>query len=581
MKIHNVTQGSDAWLDLRNNCFTASEAPAMMGCGWVSREELLFQKKTGITPEIDEKTQALFDKGHAAEASARPGIESEIGETLYPATATHDDYAWMLSSFDGITMMEDTVWEHKLWNEKLAELVRLSRETGECQLTGKHFWQLEQQLLVSGAEKVVFTVSDGTEERKESFEYFPVHGRAEELMAGWAQFRADLEVYQPPESKNLPTANVISDLPVVTYRREGMSIMSDFDKFKRQASRLIERAKKPMVTDQDFADGKQIAKIFSKAEKLLDGVVDRINAEVPDIDAFRRGVLEAKEEIIRARIDVDKRYNNELKSRKAAIQNDASREVAMYVAELESSLSGIRIPHINDGIVQATKGKRTIDTFQQAANDAVATAKIAYKQQADIAAANLKTLGASSEYRFLFNDIAQIAFKPSNDFANLVNARISEHKAKEEARIQAEREYIRQEEEAKAMAEAERQMRIQAEQEAKKASEQIVAEPMQAMPTNQAPAQPLAKIAEHAAVTQKKRVQVTISEEMFSRLKKLASEECWDDEIQSGETIVDDFAGGNIDEAYSGGFSSGEVSIAREILEDAGIAFKQKEEALF
>lgn len=456
MQIHNVQQGLPEWHDLRNKCFTASEAPAMMGCGWISREELLFQKKTGITPEIDEKTQALFDNGHAAEAAARPGIESEIGESLYPATATHDDYEWLLASFDGVDMMETIVWEHKLWNEKLAEMVRQSRETGECQLTGKHYWQLEQQLLVSGAEKVVFTVSDGTEDRKESFEYFPVPGRAEELMQGWEQFRVDLEAYQPPESKNLPTANVISDLPVITYTRDGLVVRSDFDVFKQRASQLLERAKQPMKVDQDFADGKELVKVFDGAEKALKTIADRVIAEVSDINQFRTDLLDMAETIRRARLDLNKRVETELNARKSAIQNEARQQVSDYAAELEKELQGLRLPRLDDGIVSATKGKRTLDTFQQAANDAVASAKIAYKQQADIAGANLKTLAENAgEYDFLFNDRAQIAFKPADDFANLVNARISEHKAKEEARIQAERERIRQEEEAKAKAEAE------------------------------------------------------------------------------------------------------------------------------
>ena len=112
MKIANVQQGSVEWLELRATKFTASEAPSMMGYGWISRDELLKQKATGITPEVLPDLQEIFDKGHAAEESARPLIEEKIGEELYPATAVSDEYDWLLASFDGVTMLEDIVFEH-------------------------------------------------------------------------------------------------------------------------------------------------------------------------------------------------------------------------------------------------------------------------------------------------------------------------------------------------------------------------------------------------------------------------------------------------------------------------------------
>ena len=63
-----------------------------------------------------------------------------------------------------------------------------------------------------------------------------------------------------------------------------------------------------------------------------------------------------------------------------------------------------------------------------------------------------------------------------------------------------------------------------------------------------------------------------ISEEVIARLKKLAERRTWADGLDN-ETIVDDFAGGNIDDAYYGGESSGETSLARSILTDLGIEF--------
>ncbi|MCP5345143.1 MAG: YqaJ viral recombinase family protein, partial [Pseudomonadales bacterium] len=101
MNLLNVLQGSEQWHEVRGKCFTASEAPAMMGASkYMTRDQLLHQKATGERPEISPGQQALFDRGHAAEASIRPVIEEIVGEELYPVTGT--DGGKLLASFDGI-----------------------------------------------------------------------------------------------------------------------------------------------------------------------------------------------------------------------------------------------------------------------------------------------------------------------------------------------------------------------------------------------------------------------------------------------------------------------------------------------
>ena len=54
-----------------------------------------------------------------------------------------------------------------------------------------------------------------------------------------------------------------------------------------------------------------------------------------------------------------------------------------------------------------------------------------------------------------------------------------------------------------------------------------------------------------------------IKPKLKARLEKLAASECWSDDP---DFMVDDYAAGNIDDAYYGGEHSGEVRLAREIL---------------
>lgn len=63
-----------------------------------------------------------------------------------------------------------------------------------------------------------------------------------------------------------------------------------------------------------------------------------------------------------------------------------------------------------------------------------------------------------------------------------------------------------------------------------------------------------------------------MNEKLIERLKELAETRSWADGLDS-DNIVDDYAGGNIDDAYYGGERSGEISLARSILEELGIEF--------
>ena len=100
MRIHDLIQGSRAWLQYRASHFNASDAPAMMGCSpYKTRAELLREMHTGVVPEVDIATRKRFDNGHRAEALARPLAEGLIGEPLFPVVGSQGRLA---ASFDGL-----------------------------------------------------------------------------------------------------------------------------------------------------------------------------------------------------------------------------------------------------------------------------------------------------------------------------------------------------------------------------------------------------------------------------------------------------------------------------------------------
>ncbi|WP_232612830.1 lambda-exonuclease family protein [Photobacterium carnosum] len=463
MQIINVTQGSQAWLDLRATKFTASEAPAMMGASkYQSRDALLKMKATGETPEVSSYQEKIFAKGHATEEAARPLVENIIGDELFPATAISDEYDWMLASFDGITMMEDVVFEHKLFNQGLYERVLAN------DLEPHYYWQLEQQLLVSGAEKNIFVCSDGTSDRFASCEYYSQPERRDQLVAGWQQFKKDLASYSDKPEVVKVEAEPIRDLPVISYKMDGLALNSNLDVFKQAAAELVAKSNQPIETDQDFADAEQMVKTFKGAEDKIKALSEQVLGEVQSIDSFVKDLKYIGEQIRQARLTTDKQVKNRKDEIRRQILTAANNKILQHALLLEQQIQA-NLPHIATSVLDAMKGKKTVQSLQEAADTAVSQIMVELDLHANKAKTNLAELNNHADHQFLFNDWSAICFKETDDFEALVTSRIAKHKEAEQQRLEQERLRIQREEKAKAEREleAERQRILKEEREAK------------------------------------------------------------------------------------------------------------------
>lgn len=66
-----------------------------------------------------------------------------------------------------------------------------------------------------------------------------------------------------------------------------------------------------------------------------------------------------------------------------------------------------------------------------------------------------------------------------------------------------------------------------------------------------------------------------LSPATIENLKKLAERKTWPDNVGEGEIFdVQDWAGGNFDDAYAGGEEDGATNLARDILAELGVPFK-------
>ncbi|MGY2094277.1 YqaJ viral recombinase family protein [Pseudomonas simiae] len=443
MKIHNVAQGSAEWLALRAQYRTASEAPAMMGVSkYQTRTDLLAAKKTGITPDVTPSQQFIFDKGHATEALARPLTEALIGEELYPIVATEGN---LLASMDGATMLGETLFEHKLWNESVVAQVKAG------DLAPHYYWQLEQQLLVSGAERVIFVCSDGTPENFVHMEYRPVAGRAAQLIEGWKQFEADLVNFELADAPSIVVGKAPDELPALRIELTGMVTASNLKVFEDSALAVIDSVKTTLSTDQDFADAKKAVKWCGDVEEAVAVAKKQALSQTQSIDELFSSLDRISAHARETRLKVDKLVKAQELLVKTNIKQKAELALADHIAGINKTLGNVTLPHVVSDFAGAMKNKRTIASLQDAVDTELARAKIDASQAADSIRLNLTSLAELAvDHAFLFSDVQQLVTKANDDLVTLIKFRISEHQKAEQAKADAKR--IAEEQEAQRLA---------------------------------------------------------------------------------------------------------------------------------
>lgn len=426
MKVHNVQQGTPEWHALRSSYFTASEAPAMMGASkFQTRNDLLAMKKTGIVPDVTPQQQAAFDRGHATEEMARPLAEEDIGEELYPIVGTSGN---LLASMDGATMLGDVLFEHKLWNEKVAAQIR----AGE--LDPHYYWQLEQQLLVRGADRVLFVCSDGTRDKYVSMYYSPLPGRREALIAGWAQFEQDLGEFVPQETKVEAIGAAPDQLPALRIDVTGMVTASNLDAFKSHALTVISNISTELKTDQDFADADATVKWCSEVEDKLKAAKEHALSQTESIDVLFKAIDDITAETRRKRLELEKLVKARKDMIRSDIVMDAAKALLDHIDQINGTLGGrIRMPRVASDFAGAIKGKKSISSLREAADSELARAKIEASRVADGIRVNQASLNELAvDHKFLFQDFQDLALKANDDLVALIKVRINEYNQQQE-----------------------------------------------------------------------------------------------------------------------------------------------------
>lgn len=485
--LHTEQQGSAEWLAGRNSRLNASELALAAGetMNGRTRSDLIRKLATGIEPEVDAFTQKRLDDGHRFEALARPLAEKIIGSMLYAITVSIGVPGLKRrigASLDGATMGDETNFEHKGLNAELSAAL----DNGV--IPSEYHWQMEQGQATNGATRTLFMASKWEKAPGEDEEPGRTYGMAKDengelcryalvaekhcwyesnpelrakIVPTWKQLEADVENYQHVEIAERPKPDVVIDLPALFVHAKGEITTHNMDEFGiALAARLAETRAIVLVTDQDFSNAKNAAKKFRETAKAVVLSKTQMLAQTETVGEAARKMDAWAKDLNETALQLEKDVAREDNAKKEAMVLSGKSAYAEHVAALEIEIAPIRLGLATPNFAEAIKGKSKYTSMQDAVDTMLARAKI----EADAVAKDVRAKLAwckenASEHSALLPDLQQIISKPMDDFTLTITSRIDKAKVEEEKRLDAEREKIRAEEEAKAAA------KVKAEQE--------------------------------------------------------------------------------------------------------------------
>jgi predicted phage-related endonuclease len=426
-QIHSLVQGTPEWHSFRLDHDGASEAAAMLGLDKnVSRNELLAAKKSGIAKTFSDFVQTrILDNGHRVEALARPIAESIIGDELSPATYS---FGRLSASCDGITFDGSIAFEHKQWNEDLAKLVDAN------EIPDTHMPQIQQILGVTGANRLLFVVSDGTKQNMAFAWVLPDQNWMARIEAGWAQFHKDLETFEPRNIPEAPKAEPVESFPVPAIHVRGELVNCNLSEITPKFDKFLEETNTNLKTDEDFAQGEADSKASREASKTLKMKAREVIDQIAPVSEVVRTLETYAAKFDALGLKLEKAVKEQKDAIKAAIAAEAREKWQAHLSALDAELQLVKIVMPQPDFGGAMKNVRTIASLHNAVDTLLAQSKIAADDMARDYRAKVSVIATLADYSFLFprQYLQEIIAKPIDDFNLAVNARLDNYRTEQQ-----------------------------------------------------------------------------------------------------------------------------------------------------
>lgn len=149
MRVVNISQGSQEWLEWRRKGITATDAVVIAGRSPYKSKWRLWAEKTGFCREVDLSMNPMVRRGRELEDAARAAYEALFCDLLLPVCIESDVDPILRASLDGLTTQSGEPVEIKCPTEKVWHSVCADQEHSD---TYKLYWpQVQFQLLCSGS----------------------------------------------------------------------------------------------------------------------------------------------------------------------------------------------------------------------------------------------------------------------------------------------------------------------------------------------------------------------------------------------------------------------------------------------
>lgn len=428
---HHLIPYSPEWHAHRASHYNASEAPAMLSLSpHCTRLQLLQQKHSGVTPDVDAATAARFARGHKFERLALPLAEEIIGEELFPVVMS---YLWnglpLSATLDGLTLDATMAWEHKSMNAELCASL------ADGVIPARYRPQLEQQLLITGAVRLLFMASDGTRENLAHAWYQSNPALREALLKGWEQFAADLATFQPVDTVAKPIAQPIGQLPALLVQIEGRVLSTNLEQFESRALAFIDGINTALESDDDFAQAEAVIKVCAESEKRLELVKSQALAQTASIDEIFRTMDGLRDTLRAKRLALDKLVTTRKNAIRSELVADCNGHLQRHIDKLNERAGAHWIAYPPAAILgEAIKGKKSIGSCRAALNAALANAVIDMDTLAARLVANRARLAnGGRDWIAIFPDFATVGGKDAEEFDALVELRVRRFKESEAA----------------------------------------------------------------------------------------------------------------------------------------------------
>lgn len=195
MTIVNIPQKGKDWLDWRGKGLGASDAAAVLGISpWTSPFELwCYKTELCRPPDFHPNAIAAMNRGTELEPVARALASKQLDiDFSNTPSGEHDVHSFIRASLDGLSPDGKVLLEIKCPG-KVDHAMAM-----QGKVPPKYYAQIQQQFLVSGAERGYYFSWDGSSDKGVAIEVFPNAEYIAILLTSLQAFWSRVEMRMPP-----------------------------------------------------------------------------------------------------------------------------------------------------------------------------------------------------------------------------------------------------------------------------------------------------------------------------------------------------------------------------------------------